>query len=239
MCRQFDSGPRHQFTFGSGSSSHMALNAILFLLGAITVLLVVLVGTYVASRRMSIPTDPASSGESTSRGPAEPASRIWSMHVGSLDDPMQPENRVETPAWKRHAEAAQAGDPGVYKSRRASPFRGEHWDPFAESQSTASRAKAARRKPRPHRSAPVVEPLVFRGGGIDAYSLLGVSRVASTQEIERAYRLRVSSIHPDKFHGDPAGQRDAVEQLKQLNLAMKVVRDQLRPGEREGGGMPT
>jgi hypothetical protein len=216
----------------------MALYAMLFLLGAIAVLCVVLGGLYAAAKRASVPTDPVTPSNNSSTRHAVPTSRIWSMHVGALDEPAHPQDREEIPTWKRHAEAMQAGEPGMYKTRRSSPFRGEHWDPFAESQSTASRAKAARRKPRPHRSAPVVEPFEFRGGETDAYSLLGISRVASAQEVERAYRLRVSTIHPDKFHGDPVGQRDAVEQLKQLNLAMKVVRDRLRPSERDTGEAP-
>jgi hypothetical protein len=216
----------------------MALYAMLFLLGAITVLLVVLLGMFAASRRATIPTDPAAQSDGPASQGGTMHSRIWSMHVGSLDDQAQPHDRPETPTWKQHAQAVQGGDPGIYKTRRSSPFRGEHWDPFAESQSTASKARAARRKPRPHRSTPFVEPFEIRVGETDAYSLLGVSRVASGQEIERAYRLRVSSIHPDKFHGDPVGQRDAVEQLKQLNLAMQVVRDRLRRGERDSEGLP-
>ena len=113
------------------------------------------------------------------------------------------------PAWEQHARAAAAGDPGIYKARRASPFSGERWDPYAASQSTASRAKAARRKPRPQRTPAGHEPAEHWPPEGDPYALLGVSRVASAEEIERAYRRRVSMIHPDKFHGDALGRHDA------------------------------
>lgn len=215
----------------------MALYAIIFLLGAITVVLVVLTGMFVASKRMQLAGDPNIPGGASAR-PAGQSERRWSSHVGSLEEPVRPANHAEIPVWQRHVEAARAADPGVYKSRHASPFAGEHWDPYAESQSRATRARAARRKPRPHRSTPM-EHVEFHTGDADAYSLLGVSRVASAEEIERAYRRRVSSIHPDKFHGDPIGQRDAAERLKQLNLAMKVVRDRLSRADPGSGEVPS
>jgi DnaJ-domain-containing protein 1 len=213
----------------------MALYAILFLLGAITMVLVVLAWMYVAAKRVVASTDTVAPSRDSMRSPGKANSRIWSTHVGSLDEPVGPTVAEETPMWKRHADAAEAGDPGVYKTRRTAPSKGERWDPYAASQSTASKAKSARRKPRPHRSTNFTETPVFHDREIDAYALLGISRVASTEEIERAYRRRVASIHPDKFHGDPLGQRDAVEKLKQLNLAMKVVRDRLSRGKHERG----
>jgi molecular chaperone DnaJ len=74
------------------------------------------------------------------------------------------------------------------------------------------------------------------GAGVgDPFVLLGVSRVASTEEIERAYRRKVSSIHPDKFHGDPVGRQHAHEKLKQLNAAIKVLRDRRDRTSYDGG----
>jgi hypothetical protein len=202
----------------------MALYASAFLIGAITVLVVFFAAMYLVSRR----------GEETHRDAASigrppctdgrDSTRVWSWHVGSLEEPERPAPSEEVPAWKLHAEAARAGDPGMYKTKPSAPFRGEHWDPYAESQSRASRAKAARRKPRPQRSPPLPEPLDSRAFDGDPYALLGVSRVASAEEIERAYRRQVSTIHPDKFHGDPIGRQHAHEQLKQLNAAMQILR---------------
>ncbi len=217
----------------------MALYAILFLLGALTVVLVVLVGIYVASNRVSVGVDPDRPGPRATVHSGSSSERRWSSHVGSLDEPVRPTNQEEIPIWQQHVEAARVADPGVYKSRRTSPYTGDHWDPYAESQSRASRAKAARRKPRPHRSMHVAEHLEFYPGETDAYTLLGVSRVASAEEIERAYRRRVASIHPDKFHGDPIGQRDAAQRLKQLNLAMKVVRDRVSRADNGSGETPS
>src|SRR5450759_688800 len=207
----------------------MALYASAFLIGIITVLLVVFVAMYIVSRRAVVAQN---TGAWTNRSTgAEGKDTMWSSHVGSLDDPARPVESEEIPAWKLHAEAARDGDPGIYKTRPSAPFTGERWDPYAESQSTASRAKAARRKPRPHRPRPSTEPFDGWAREGDPYAVLGVSRVTSTQEIERAYRRHVSTIHPDKFHGDPIGRQQAHEKLKQLNAAMKVLRDR-RSGER-------
>jgi hypothetical protein len=234
MCRQFDSGPRHQITFRSWLRQRMALYASAFLIGAATVLLVVLVARYVIARHTSIRGGAFASGERPSGQDAMNSPRMWSAHVGSLDEPARP-SAQEKPAWQLHAEAAVAGNPGVYKSRSASPVQGEHWDPYAESQSRASRAKAARRKPRPHRSPLPPEPVEMGAGVEDPFVLLGVSRVASAEEIERAYRRKVSSIHPDKFHGDPVGRQHAHEELKQLNAAIKVLRDRRDRTPYDGG----
>jgi DnaJ-domain-containing protein 1 len=204
----------------------MALYASVALIGAITVLIIVFAAMYVGARREVEGQDATASTGRSTHAPSQDTASMWSSLVGSLDDPVRPIQAEDVPAWKLHAEAARAGDPGVYKTRHASsPRHGERWDPYAESQSTASRAKAARRKPRPHRSPPPPAPLNVQVGEADPYALLAVSRVASTEEIERAYRRQVSTFHPDKFHDDPAGRQHAHEKLKQLNAAMKVLRD--------------
>ena len=203
----------------------MALFATAFLIGGITVLAAFFAVMYVLSRRAEVTNRDVASIGSSPRSDGNDSARMWSWHVGSLEEPDRPTAPAEIPAWKLHAEAAHAGDPGMYKTKSSAPFRREHWDPYAESQSRANRAKAARRKPRPHRSPPFPEPHDSRTIHGDPYELLGVSRVASSEEIERAYRRQVSTIHPDKFHGDPVGRQHAHEQLKQLNAAMQVLRD--------------
>lgn len=56
---------------------------------------------------------------------------------------------------------------------------------------------------------------------IDPYSVLGVSRTASEDEIKSAYRAKVKALHPDLHPGD---ERKA-EQFKQVSAAFEIVGD--------------
>lgn len=207
----------------------MALDALILLIGVALILMIVVATLYVVARHtmggeVATPADHGATGAAV-----HDAAGMWSSLVGSLQEPVRPADSEETPTWKRHADAAGANNPGVYKTRPSSPFEGERWNPYAASQSTVNRAKAARRKPRPHRPSPPMEPYQERTNGAnDAYDLLGVSRVASAEAVEQAYRRQVATFHPDKFHGDPVGKQHAHEKLKQLNAAVKVLRDARR-----------
>ena len=207
----------------------MALYVTFVLIGAMTLFVIFVAAQYVLARSGVAEAGTARLKQPAARWGSDETGRRWSAHVGSLEDPDLTTPAEEVPMWKRHIQATESPHPRVYKSRPASPFSGDHWDPFDESQSTASRARAARRKPRPHRVPTSVDPQWGIHGGDDPYEVLGVSRIASSEEIERAYRRRVSAIHPDKFHGDPERRQEANEMLKQLNAAMRRVRERRRP----------
>ncbi len=55
----------------------------------------------------------------------------------------------------------------------------------------------------------------------DLYSILGVPRDASQEEIKKAYRKLVRKFHPEAKPGDP----DAEARFKSINLAYEVLQD--------------
>jgi DnaJ domain len=57
------------------------------------------------------------------------------------------------------------------------------------------------------------------------YTLLGVRRDATNEQLAMAYRRYVTLIHPDKYFGDPPRQVVAAEKLKTINAGMLVLRD--------------
>lgn len=59
----------------------------------------------------------------------------------------------------------------------------------------------------------------------DHYAILGVAWNAHPEEVERAYRQLVVSNHPDRFAHDYEGRCTAETKLKDLNAAMRVLRD--------------
>lgn len=69
--------------------------------------------------------------------------------------------------------------------------------------------------------------------GLDHYRLLGLPPDATTEEIERVYRRSVARIHPDKFSTDPEMHALAEQKMKQLNLAIQILRDPARRAEHD------
>ena len=56
----------------------------------------------------------------------------------------------------------------------------------------------------------------------DYYSLLGVSRDASNQELKRAYKKLAMKYHQDRNQGD----KEAEEKFKEVSEAYEVLTDQ-------------
>nr|CAG4645598.1 EOG090X07WF [Lynceus sp. MCZ IZ 141354] len=65
----------------------------------------------------------------------------------------------------------------------------------------------------------VLEVVTYAGR--DFYSILGVSRTASTNQIKKAYRKLAKELHPDKNKGDA----EADEKFKDLGAAYEVLSD--------------
>lgn len=58
----------------------------------------------------------------------------------------------------------------------------------------------------------------------DLYEILGVSRVAGSDEIKSAYRAKAKECHPDVAHSDP----DSEHKFKELTFAYEVLSDHER-----------
>jgi len=59
---------------------------------------------------------------------------------------------------------------------------------------------------------------------IDYYAVLGVSRIASTAEINKAFKLRALECHPDKFADKPEEeQKEAAERFKVLQDGHEIL----------------
>ena len=71
----------------------------------------------------------------------------------------------------------------------------------------------------------------------DPYSVLGVSRDASDDEIKRAYRELARKYHPDKYAGSDLAEL-AEEKMKEVNAAYDEIQA-MRAGKQSGGSSNT
>lgn len=66
----------------------------------------------------------------------------------------------------------------------------------------------------------------------DPYSILGVSKSATQDEIKKAYRKLAMQYHPDKNQGD----KKAEEKFKELGAAYEVLGDAKKRKEHDTFG---
>ncbi len=61
--------------------------------------------------------------------------------------------------------------------------------------------------------------------GTDPFAVLGVSRLATMQEVTAAYRAKAQAYHPDR-HGEssPAVRRQAEERMREVNEAFVILK---------------
>jgi hypothetical protein len=56
-----------------------------------------------------------------------------------------------------------------------------------------------------------------------AYAVLGFSPPVTEARLKRRYKSLVKRWHPDRFQSDPAGQAEATQRLRDINVAYHVV----------------
>lgn len=64
--------------------------------------------------------------------------------------------------------------------------------------------------------------------GFDPYQVLGVPRKATKQELKAAFRMMVSTNHPDKFPDNPARRAEAEVAMERINRAYYILGDEER-----------
>src|SRR3990170_5326606 len=65
----------------------------------------------------------------------------------------------------------------------------------------------------------------------DLYSVLGVAKTASADDITKAYRKLAKKLHPDLNPGDKA----AEEKFKQISHAYSILNDEEKRGQYDRG----
>lgn len=60
---------------------------------------------------------------------------------------------------------------------------------------------------------------------MNPYEILGVSEGAGEKECTSAFRKKVSELHPDKFRSDPEKLRQKEQELKKINEAYQILKN--------------
>jgi hypothetical protein len=64
-----------------------------------------------------------------------------------------------------------------------------------------------------------------------AYAVLGVWPPVTRPRLKRRYKALVRRWHPDRYHSDPAGQAEATQRLRDINIAYQLVAASMRLAE--------
>jgi len=72
----------------------------------------------------------------------------------------------------------------------------------------------------------------------DPYSILGVDKNASEEEIKNAYRELARKYHPDNYADNPLSDL-AGEKMKEINEAYDAIINSRRSGKKQGSGFNT
>ena len=67
----------------------------------------------------------------------------------------------------------------------------------------------------------------------DPYSVLGVDKNATEEEIKAAYREKARRYHPDNFGDNPAAAELATEKMQEINAAYDEI-NRMRAAEKNG-----
>ena len=175
-----------------------------------------------SSTRSSSRTRNVPSGAGARQRPVGADRRAFEERSATLEGAGEPFLRSR---WNPHQKQSRAPDYTVtYRARISHDERYRtHWDPYSDDQSQATRIRTARGRHALRPSKP------------DYYSILGVRRDATDEQIERAYRRHAAHSHPDKFFADPQRRAQAEAQLKRLNAIMQVLRDPRRRDRYDAG----
>ncbi len=69
----------------------------------------------------------------------------------------------------------------------------------------------------------------------DPYSLLGIDRNATDDEVKTAYREMARKYHPDNFGDNPAATELANEKMQEINEAYDQIMNSRKSGSKKGG----
>ena len=64
-----------------------------------------------------------------------------------------------------------------------------------------------------------------------AYAVLGLSPPVTEAALKRRYKSLARRWHPDRYQTDPAGQAEATEKLRDINIAYEIVAASLQNAE--------
>lgn len=135
--------------------------------------------------------------------------------------------RTAVPSGKRSHEPEYVSPPKGYGRRTAPPFctdSGSHETPSSRRRRHTTTSNGHSYFSRsPPRSAHADTQGIGRKPEVDLYTVLGVSRTASDEEIKKAHRKLSLQYHPDRAKGDKAA---ATDSMAEINRAYDVLKNE-------------